>query len=408
MRIGVIVDNDFYQDIRVKRQVRILRDAGHELFVLCFNVKGKSTPTFKEVNIQVNGIEVSQKWIDKVRPLMNMLPFYENFWTKEIKKFIQETEVEVLHVHDLYMAKSGYYGKKKYDIPMILDLHENYPAAVMSYNWAIKFPNRLVTMPTKWQKKEKEYLGYADKIITLSKTYSGDLLQRYKSLKEDNFFTFPNVPDVDFLESFPIDKKITKVETVEEPILFYFGVLAERRGIFELLDALKLLLKEQVKVKLMLIGPIDKMDLPKFNTYIEKDSLKENIIYHPWIDLSLLPTYLQLSTICICPIIKNDQHESGIANKVFQYMLFERPVIVSNCKPQENLINAHNCGLVYKSGDVLDLKNSIMKILNDEEMMKNMGKRGRKAVLEKYNTRILGEEFLDFYKKLLYLVMVEK
>ena len=398
MRIGVIVDNDFYHDIRVKRQVRILRNAGHELFVLCFKIKGKPTTSFKEAGIQVKGIEVSQKWVDKIRPLMNILPFYERFWISAVKEFIKERQVEVLHVHDLYMAKSGFLGKKDFDIPMVLDLHENYPAAVLSYNWAIKFPNRLVTLPTKWQKKEEQYLKYADKIITLSNTYSEDLIQRYDFLKESDFFVFPNVPDIAYLENFPIKTEIIKKEVTDLPILFYFGVVAERRGVFELLEAVEQLLKQDIYLKLMLIGPVDNRDSLKFKTIIENEKLKDYIIYHPWIDISLLPTYLKLSTICICPIVKNEQHESGIANKVFQYMLFEKPVIASNCKPQEALIKRHNCGLIYKSGDVLDLKTQIITILSDEKAHKEMGQRGRRAVTEKYNTRILGEEFLKFYE----------
>lgn len=398
MRIGVIVDNDFYNDIRVKRQVRILRDAGHEIFILCFEIKGQATTTKQEAGIRVKSIEVSQKWLAKVRPLMNLLPLYDNFWIKAIRQFIKETAIEVLHVHDLYMSKSGFLGKKGFDIPMVLDLHENYPAAVLSYNWAIKFPNRLITLPTKWRKKEEQYLKYADKIITLSNTYSEDLIQRYSFLKASDFFVFPNVPDIAYLENFPIKTEIINKEATDLPILFYFGVVAERRGVFELLEAVEQLLRQDIALKLMLIGPVDNRDALKFKTIIENEKLKDNIIYHPWIDISLLPTYLNLSTICLCPIIKNEQHESGIANKVFQYMLFDKPVIASNCKPQEDLINRHNCGLIYKSGDVADLKTQIITILSDEKVCKEMGQRGRNAVIEKYNTRVMGEGFLEFYE----------
>ena len=36
MRIGVIVDNDFFQDIRVRKEVELLRDCGYSIVVLCF------------------------------------------------------------------------------------------------------------------------------------------------------------------------------------------------------------------------------------------------------------------------------------------------------------------------------------------------------------------------------------
>ena len=35
--------------------------------------------------------------------------------------------------------------------------------------------------------------------------------------------------------------------------------------------------------------------------------------------------------------IKNEQHESGVANKIFQYMWAGKPLIVSNCLPQQRM-----------------------------------------------------------------------
>jgi hypothetical protein len=44
MNIGVIVDNDLISDIRVNREIRILKESGHNLFILCFGFKGKNYP----------------------------------------------------------------------------------------------------------------------------------------------------------------------------------------------------------------------------------------------------------------------------------------------------------------------------------------------------------------------------
>ena len=72
-----------------------------------------------------------------------------------------------------------------------------------------------------------------------------------------------------------------------------------------------------------------------------------NINHIPWIDLSELPSYLNSIDICVCPLIKNAQHESGIANKIFQYLFGAKAIIASDCLPQQQLIESFNCGLVY-------------------------------------------------------------
>jgi hypothetical protein len=41
--IGIIVDNEFNQDIRVRKEVEILKENGLNVFVLCFAFNKKNT-----------------------------------------------------------------------------------------------------------------------------------------------------------------------------------------------------------------------------------------------------------------------------------------------------------------------------------------------------------------------------
>ena len=96
--------------------------------------------------------------------------------------------------------------------------------------------------------------------------------------------------------------------------------------------------------------------------------------------------------------MKNEQHESGIANKVFQYMLFERPAVVSNCIPQQKIIEEENCGLVYESNNEKDLAKKIIQLYENPNLCKQMGKNGKKAVLEKYNWENTSKNLIELYK----------
>jgi glycosyltransferase involved in cell wall biosynthesis len=66
-------------------------------------------------------------------------------------------------------------------------------------------------------------------------------------------------------------------------------------------------------------------------------------------------------------------------------MLFERPLIVSDCKPQTKIIQDEKCGLVFKSEDVNNLAEKIIDLYKNKALRKEMGKNGRIAVEEKYN-----------------------
>ena len=394
MTIGIIVDNEFYGDPRVNNEAKILKNAGFDVFILCLN-HGKY-PNYEERNgLKIIRIPIKKKYKNLLFGSMLVYPGYNLLWAKHIKNFVAEYKVDALHVCDLYMAKAAKAGTKSSNITIVLDLHENYPAAVLSFNWANRFPMSLIAQPKKWKKVEKEYLSYADKIIVLSDPYQKKLLNEYTFLKPENLIIYPNVPDLQELLNYPVDINI--LEKGNSFLLFYFGAIAERRGIFTTLEAILILVKKKLPVKLLIIGPVDQADVSTFETYLLQDSIRENVIHFQWKDISMLPSYVSVSDACLSPLIKDDQHESGVANKIFQYMLFERPIIVSDCKPQSDIVNEDHCGVCFKSGDAADLADKIEFLMNDKNLSMQMGKNGKKAVLEKYNTNVFTKNLVGIY-----------
>ncbi|MBI9036149.1 MAG: glycosyltransferase [Bacteroidales bacterium] len=123
MRIGIIVDNEFHNDVRVTNEVRHLQRKGHELFVLCFNFGNKAS--IQNENFIIKKLPIQRKLKDILFASINNFPFYDLYWAYQIRKFIQEHKLEVIHVHDLYMARSGNIAKRKFNIPLVVDLHEN-------------------------------------------------------------------------------------------------------------------------------------------------------------------------------------------------------------------------------------------------------------------------------------------
>jgi glycosyltransferase involved in cell wall biosynthesis len=398
MKIGVVVDNDLNSDKRVLREIRILKDDGNEIYVLCFEFSGKVMP---EINgIDITRIRISRRMKNILFFFMNLFPAYESMWSKAIRKLITEHNIEALHVHDLYMSRAAHRGiaGSGRKIPMVLDLHENYPFAVTTYNWTKGLLRGLFSLPQQWKKKEKEYLEYADRIIVLSEEFRDDLTARYQELDGSRFLVFPNVPGLsDFNERKHVDLKVNirKIVTV----VLYFGVVAERRGIFDALNVFTELASEKHPSVLLIIGPVDKQDSVRFREIINSEILRETVYYIPWIDVTELPAYLEITDICIAPFHKNPQHESGVANKIFDYMLGKKPVIASDCRPQMNLIEKYNCGIVYK--DLLGFKNAIEKLASDPDLRSEMGNNGFKAIINENNSGLFKERLTGLFRDII-------
>ncbi|NOX84452.1 MAG: glycosyltransferase family 4 protein [Chlorobi bacterium] len=395
MNIGVIVDNEFSNDIRVYNECLILSDAGHRVFVLCLNFGEKPNNERINTNLTVLRIRINRKVKNIMFALSNSIDLYSYWWSDKIDAFIKKYHIEFLHVHDLYMAKAGYLAKKRNAIPMILDLHEYYPYAALSYRWMNKFPSKYIIRPRVWIKKERRFLHYPDTIVVLSDHFKAELIKKYHYLKEEQFVVFPNIPNVPELSAYPVDKNI--INKGDSFILFYFGGVSRRRGIFLAIDALKILLDKIPQIRLLIIGPVDKAERKAFETAVSDEKVKNHIIYYAWKDISLLPSYIHISDVCLSPIEKNKQHESGIANKVYQYMLFERPVLVSDCKPQADLINKAECGLVFKWDSVEDFAEKVLELFRNKELARKMGINGRREILAHYNLKTTGKNLLKAY-----------
>jgi glycosyltransferase involved in cell wall biosynthesis len=397
MRTGIIVDNELNSDIRVLREISLLMESGHEIFVLCMGFgKTYENPI---AGITVERINIPKKIKDILFFILNTIPLYEWMWASLIRRFIIRHNIELLHVHDLYMSKCSRSGinKSGKNIPMILDLHENYPFTVKTYNWTKGFFRSRLARPMKWSEKEAEYLGYANRIIVLSEDFREVLLDRYPQLKEEYFTVLPNVPDLSFMEQTPVVEAVSPFPQ-NYPVILYYGVIAERRGIFDAIEVFTDLVAENFPANFLFIGPVDKKDKPLFHELITQAALKGRICHVPWIDAGNLPSYLALSDICIAPFHRNPQHESGVANKIYDYMLGGKPLIVSDCKPQRELVEKHECGLVFT--DNKEMKEAIIMLASDPDLRKKMGNNGKDAVKKEYNTGVIKERLFNLYNSL--------
>jgi len=398
MKIGIVVDNELNNDKRVLREAAVLKAAGHEIYVLCFGFEG-------EIISGINGLHITRISIRKKLKnilffFLNLIPAYDWMWSDAIHKFIKTNNPEALHVHDMYMSRAAHCairlsGKK---IPLILDLHENYPFAVTTYNWTKGFFRRLLSRPERWKTKEREYLEYADRIIVLSEDFRDILLQRYPHLSINSFTILPNVPDTDQMQSRKAKNPVTGFEKGIAVVL-YFGVVAERRGIFDVLDVFSDLAIMNHPSAFLVIGPVDKKDMKVFFERIASETLRGKVKYIPWIDMSELQDYLDITDICIAPFHKNPQHESGVANKIYDYMLGSKPIIASDCGPQKKLIEKYRCGIIYTNKE--QMKEAIIKLSSDTGLRKEMGDNGKKAIISEYNISIQGKALSDLYSGLI-------
>ena len=73
------------------------------------------------------------------------------------------------------------------------------------------------------------------------------------------------------------------------------------------------------------------------------------------------------------------------------------PIIIKQSEAMEERISNKN-GLMYKEGNVANLRRCVLQLLNDEKLRREMGRRGRELVEKKFNWDVISKQFVEVYK----------
>ncbi|NLT52455.1 MAG: glycosyltransferase family 4 protein [Ignavibacteria bacterium] len=397
MNIGMVVDNEFIGDIRIENEVSALEKAGFSVFILCLSYGHEKTEE-KFNNSTIVRVKAKKYFIKKFRALTNtILNIYPAWWAKRINEFVKKYKIDVLHIHDLYMFGAGIKVKEKYKlhIPIIGDLHENYVEGLKKYKFSNTFPGKYLISIPKWERTEVEWISKMDFIVTVIE----EAVDRYSSLGLDRnkFSVVANYVNIEeYLKMFELHKiqKDNKHFTVT-----YIGAFDLHRGLESVVKAIPSIVNIIGNLKVVLVGSGKNIEsLKKMSRELE---ISEFIKFEGWQPHGKLPAYINASDICIIPHLKTKHTDNTIPHKLFQYMLFEKPVVATNCNPIKRIVEQEECGSIYKTGDSDDLAEKIIALHRDNLKMQLMGKKGKEAVIAKYNWQNTSKILVNLYKSLI-------
>lgn len=395
MRIGMILDSDFPPDPRVENEALSLIGAGHEVFLFCVQYSSKLPP--KE---NYNGIRVVRytypKMVYKFSALAYTFPFYHNRLKNDIGSFISQNNIDIIHVHDIQIARAVFDINAKFNKKIILDLHENRPEIMKFYTHVKDFWGKLLIYPKRWQYFEEKYIKKSYRTIVVTQMAADYYIDKY-DVSSDKFITVPNTVRKEFFDDPDLNTKIIK-RYEKDFMLLYLGDTGVRRGTLLLLEAVNKLKEEIPNLKLVLVGN-SKSDSVLRN-YIKKNNLENYVEMLGWQDFSLFPSYIYASKIGFSPLLRNAHHDTTYANKIFQYLAFKKPVIVSDSTAQAELIRQENCGLVFENNSSKDLSLKIINLYKDNVFYSKLSENAEETIRVRYNWSETSKGMLNFYDKI--------
>lgn len=394
MRIGMILDKSFPPDPRVENEARVLMDAGYELFLFCLDFKGR---TSKE---SYDGIEVrrygSSSFEYRMSALAYTVPFYSMMLKGRIFRFLRDNQIDVMHVHDMVIADAAMKANRSLKLPMVLDLHENRPEIMVHYPHLHRFPGKYIVSIKKWKKKEASLVRIYDQTIVVTDQARKELCER-AGVPENKVLVMPNTVRPEFFSQAVIDDSVSE-KFSDHFSLLYLGDTGIRRGLLTAIEGMAVLRSRIPEAKLIIVGANSTDAILKEK--VEELGLEDYVSFEGWQNENLFPSYLVGADICISPLYRNPHHDTTLANKLFQYMGFSKPVLASDVLAQKDMLRRSGSGLTHRAEDAEDFAEKCLELYENESLRNEMGTRGKQFVREEFNLTQVGIPLVNCYSKL--------
>src|SRR5262245_11686929 len=106
--------------------------------------------------------------------------------------------------------------------------------------------------------------------------------------------------------------------------------------------------------------------------------------------------YLSVADVLLLP---SEQESFGLA--ALEAMACEVPVIASRVGGIPEVISDGDTGFLSSVGDLDKMAGDAVRLLADERMRREMGRRARESAISRYRTDVVIPQYIDFYKKVI-------
>lgn len=350
-----------------KECVSLAKRDGYEVY---FVVRGESEK-YKGVNLV--GLEPP-----KGGRLQRLFGFSKKVFQKAV-----EVDADIYHLHDpellFYVKKFKKLGKK-----VIFDSHENYYEQIKDKEYIPKFIRNIIA--SMYKKYETRICHMLDGAVFPCPFEGKHIFEgRVKNIEYIN-----NVPLIEEAEE--IREEASKDK---EPSVCVVGSITQARGVDYLIDACY-----KANIKLIMAGAFESAE---YEEYLRSKESFSIVDYRGVCNRKEVVEIYKETFIGTSTILPRGQYPKlmNLPTKVYEYMMCEMPFIISDFEYCRMVVDKYHCGICVNTESVDEIADAIKYLTEHKEEAVQMGKNGRKAVLEKFNWDIEKENLYRLYDNVL-------
>jgi glycosyltransferase involved in cell wall biosynthesis len=377
-------------EIIVDKLVRNIAKKGNEVVVITCSADNKEEVQ-KEDNITIYSINETKIYPTYRQIEANGLlkPFWHLFdlWNRncrdKIIEIIEKEKCEIIHVNNFKgLSLSCFEVGKKLDIPLVFESHD--------FSLICPRANLIRGNDTLCENKNKiceTYVNIQRKLlgdnIDLMIAPSNFMIEKYR---QNGFFNNTKCVKIPLGIDFKSEKTVKDYDILD---FTYICSLGKHKGVDTLINAFKEIDDKYIRLNLIGKG----YDEEEFKELASGD---DRIIFHGFVDNEKIKEYYAASNVIIIPSICYDNSPLVI----YESFTTGTPVIGSNIGGIPELIEDGRNGYLFEAGSVSQLKDKLLKVINNKELLKELEKNAFDSIPED-SIDIMCDETLEVYRRLL-------
>jgi len=318
-----------------------------------------------------------------------------NIW--RVVKYARRIKPDLIISHNSIAGFAALLAKRSQkDCLLVLDLTDllfEYLGDYQPGGWM-----RLVQLEGK--RLERKTIRESDKVVTVSNSMR-EILLTYDA-EPENVKVICDGVDTKIFKGTDEGELRSKFGKDAEDIVIFQGVIDPQDNPQIILDAAREVVKKHRQTTFWIIG--DGTALPTLKKRVAEENLVEYFYFSGWVKQEEVARYISASDIGLVILPDSLSARGRVTLKEFEYWACGVPVVAPQLPALEEVVEEGKTGFFYQPGNFKSLTQKIMLLIENKEMRKKMGQRGRAVVKEKFEWQKLTNRYVkiceDFERSL--------